>query len=116
MKQLTLSRAFFALFLLAFGFGQASMVQMPPDLDRYFRREPPYAPKVVFCTKAPVAKDSSKAIEVDVVTSDSTIPWVVPITVSSSLRHCGRNLRNFPRMRKCVSDSIRMCSSNGWWT
>ena len=76
MKQLTLSRAFLALFLLAFGFGQASMVQMPPDLDRYFRREPPYAPKVVFCTKAPVAKDSSKAIEVDVVTSDSTIPWV----------------------------------------
>ena len=78
MKKLTLSRAFFALFLLAFGFGQATMVQMPPDLDRYFKlkRELAYAPKVVFCTKAPVAMDSSKAIEVDVVTSDSTTPWV----------------------------------------
>ena len=46
--------------------------------------------------------------------SNSTLTCVL-ITASNSLLHCGRNLRNFPRMRKCVSDSIRMCSSNGWW-
>ena len=64
----------FAVCLFVFGFGLATVVQRTSNLDSFFNRKPAYAPKVVFCTKAPGKKDSSRTLELNAL--DSNIPWV----------------------------------------
>ncbi len=67
---------FLAFCLFAFGMSKATVVELPSYFDDYFEPDPVYAPKVVFCTKAPRTNDSSMVHKLEVVISDSTIPKI----------------------------------------